>query len=174
VEPDGDGRRHVFREDVAAEMARKGIYADNVLVSMTDRERLEWSFDNFKKLRKAGVKVLPGTDGLRLYETAGLALVLEMMVRGGASPMEVILSATSVAAKALRMGSEVGTLEAGKEADLIAVQGDPLKDIRVLRAPKLVMKAGNKIPPSGRSEAAEKADALAQKVLSTLDESGIS
>ena len=174
LEPDGKGRRHVFREDLAAEMARKGIYADNVLVTMADRERLEWSFENFRRLRKAGVKVLPGTDGLRLYETAGLALVLEMMVRAGASPMEAVLSATNLAAKALNVDTVVGALEVGKEADLIAVQGDPLEDIHVLRTPKLVMKAGNTVPPSGRREARQSADALAQKVLSVLDESGIS
>ncbi len=174
LEPNGKNRRHVFREDLAAEMTRKGIYADNVLTTMADRERLEWSFENFRRLQKAGVKVLPGTDGLRLYETAGLALVLEMMVRGGASPMEAILSATSLAAKALNVDAIVGTLEAGKEADLIAVQGDPLEDIRVLKAPELVMKAGKTIPSSGRKEARLRADALAQKVLSVLDESGIS
>jgi len=174
VEPHGKGRRHVFREDLAAEMVRKGIYADNVFVTTPDRERLEWSFENFRRLRKAGVKILPGTDGLRLYETASLALVLEMMVRAGASPMEAILSATSLAAKALNMDTIVGTVEVGKEADLIAVQGDPLEDIRVLKTPRLVIKAGNTVPPSGRTEARVRADALAQKVLSILNESGIS
>ncbi len=173
LEPDGESRRHVFREDVAAVMTRKGIYADNVLASVTDRERLEWSFDNLRKFRKAGVNVLLGTDWFRLYETAGLALVLEMMVRAGASSMEAILSATSVAAKALRMDATLGSLDAGKEADLIAVKGDPLEDIRVLRAPRLVIKAGKTVPSSGRSEARLRAEALRQKVLSVLDESGI-
>ena len=87
--------------------------------------------------------------------------------------MEAILSATSVSAKALRIGSTVGSLEVGREADLIAVQGDPLEDIRVLRTPRLIMKAGKIVPASGRIEARVKADSLAQKVLSVLDELGI-
>jgi len=170
VEPDGKGLRHVFYEDIAREMIRKGIYADNVLIATTDRDRLEWCFENFRELRRLGAKIIAGTDGLGLYKTAGLPFVLEMMVRGGMSPMKAIQAATIRSAEASGMENIVGTLETGKEADLIAVEGDPLEDIRVLRSPSLVVKGGVVIPPSGRPEAKLEADSMARKVMGILDE----
>jgi len=87
--------------------------------------------------------------------------------------MEAILSATSLVAKALKVEGTVGSLEPGKEADLIAVQGNPIEDISVLRAPKLVMKRGILVPSSGRNEARVKADTLRKQVLSMLEALGI-
>jgi imidazolonepropionase-like amidohydrolase len=61
------------------------------------------------------------------------------------TPMDAILTATRNAAKALRMDKDLGTLEAGKFADIVAVDGDPLADIRILQERKriqLVMKEG--------------------------------
>jgi len=146
IEPDGKGLKHVFRQDIAREMVRKGIFADNVVIATTDRDRLVWCFENFKELRCLGAKIIAGTDGLGLYKTAGISFVLEMMVRGGMTPMEAIQAATIGSAGASGLEDTVGALEVGKEADLIAVEGDPLEDIRVLRNPILVMKGGIIIP----------------------------
>jgi len=56
--------------------------------------------------------------------------------------MDAIRSATSIAATLVGYGDRLGTIERGKLADLISVQGDPIKDIRVMRQVKLVMKDG--------------------------------
>ncbi len=58
------------------------------------------------------------------------------------TPMEIIHAATGNAAELLGMRDRIGTLEAGKLADIIAVPGDPLKDIQLLQGPKFVMKGG--------------------------------
>ena len=64
------------------------------------------------------------------------------MIEGGMEPMAVLESTTRVAAEALGVDSELGTLEEGKLADLIIVAGDPLIDIRALTNVHLVMKEG--------------------------------
>jgi imidazolonepropionase-like amidohydrolase len=127
-------------------MVRKGIYADNVVIATLDRDRLVWCFENFRGLRRLGAKIIAGTDGLGLYKTAAISFVLEMMVRGGMTPMDAIQAATMRSAEASGLEDTVGALEVGKEADLIAVEGDPSEDIRVLRDPSLVMKGGIIIP----------------------------
>lgn len=171
LEPGDNGFRHEFQEDLAREMVMKGIYIDNVL--STSQYRLEASFENFRRLIALGAKILPGTDGLRLYETAGLALYLELMVRGGMTPMEALVSATQRSAEAIGVGDLVGSIEAGKEADFVVVDGDPLQEIRVLRSPKLVIQGGSFIPLSGRGEAQAAVKRVAEQVGSSLDELGI-
>ena len=64
------------------------------------------------------------------------------MVEGGMPEMEAIQSATSVAANFLRIGDTHGTLAAGKQADIIAVPGNPLDDITALERVSFVMKSG--------------------------------
>jgi imidazolonepropionase-like amidohydrolase len=173
IEPDGEEVKHVFREDIAAEIVRKGIYVDNVLIALPDRRRLEWCVENFTRLMRAGAKILAGTDGLGLFKTTNIALILEMMVRCGASPIDAIISATKLSAEALRIDRFVGTLENGKEADILAVEGKPIEDIRVLRKPKLVIKGGAIMPPSGRVEAIIENEKLSQEVCTILDEFGV-
>jgi imidazolonepropionase-like amidohydrolase len=82
-------------------------------------------------LHHAGVPIVPGSDtGLVGF---GLHREIELYVEAGMTPLEAIQSATIVSARAMRLDREVGTVEAGKRADLILVDGDPLKDIRRLR-----------------------------------------
>lgn len=96
--------------------------------------------------REAGVEVIAGTDsGSPLTRHGENALELELLTKAGLPAMEAIRSATSAAARALGIADRTGSLEAGKSADLIVVQGDPLKDIALLQNReniKLVMKEG--------------------------------
>jgi imidazolonepropionase-like amidohydrolase len=82
-------------------------------------------------LHRAGVPIVPGSDtGLVGF---GLHREIELYVEAGMTPLEAIQSATIVSARAMRLDRELGTVEAGKRADLILVDGDPPNDIRVLR-----------------------------------------
>ncbi|MBI4279378.1 MAG: amidohydrolase family protein [Armatimonadetes bacterium] len=87
---------------------------------------------SFRAAYEAGVKIAAGSDIGNRYPQGENARELELMVLNGMKPMDAILSATRVAAEAIKL-SGVGTLEPGKLADLIVVDGDPLEDIRVLQ-----------------------------------------
>jgi imidazolonepropionase-like amidohydrolase len=90
---------------------------------------------------KAGAKMTFGTDaGVYMYGLG--ARQFAYMVRYGMTPMQAIQSATSEAAKALRLDGKVGSVAAGAYADLIAVKGDPLADIRTLEHVDGVVKEG--------------------------------
>ena len=95
----------------------------------------------FSRAHKAGVKIVFGTD-CGVGPHGDNAREFEYMVEGGMSPMDAIRSATSVAAEFLGVADRLGTIEAGKLADIIAVEGDPLADISRLRAVHFVMKEG--------------------------------
>jgi imidazolonepropionase-like amidohydrolase len=102
-------------------------------------------FRTFRAMRESGVRIAMGTDIHNVPEMGCAAKELELYVMHGMSPMEAIDTATRNAAQALGLGAELGALEAGKIADVIAVRGDPLSDIRVLQDPAniaLVMKEG--------------------------------
>lgn len=96
---------------------------------------------NFRKALAAGVWIVMGSDAV-----AGLhgenAKELEWMVKAGMTPAQAIRAATADAAQLLGWQDRVGALEVGKLADLIAVEGDPLKDITVLQRVTFVMKGG--------------------------------
>lgn len=96
---------------------------------------------NFRKALAAGVWIVMGSDAV-----AGLhgenAKELEWMVRAGMTPAQAIRAATADAAQLMGWQDRVGTIEAGKLADLIAVEGDPLKDITELQRVKFVLKGG--------------------------------
>jgi len=100
---------------------------------------------SLEKARKAGVKIAAGTDaGARVCHGEN-ARELEELVKAGMTPMEAILSATRVGADLLDMADLVGSIEPGKFADLLVVEGDPLQDVRILRdidRIKVVMKGG--------------------------------
>lgn len=95
----------------------------------------------FQKAMKMGIKIAFGTD-VGVFEHGTSARELERMVSYGMSPLNAIRSATTTASELLRMEKRIGTIEPGKFADLIAVKGDPLANISVLRNVPFVMKAG--------------------------------
>ena len=95
---------------------------------------------------RAGVKIAFGTDS-GVFEHGRNGEEAELMVRlGGMSPREVMVSATTGAAELLGLSSQVGTLDPGKSADLIAVDGDPLTDPRAVTHVGYVMVMGKPIP----------------------------
>jgi imidazolonepropionase-like amidohydrolase len=96
---------------------------------------------NFRKAVKAGVKIAFGTDA-SVYPHGLNARQFAWQVRYGQTPMEAIRSATISAAELIGRDKEIGSLEPGKWADLIAVQGDPLQDVRALENVAFVMKEG--------------------------------
>ncbi len=88
-----------------------------------------------------GVKIAFGTDA-GVSKHGKNADEFEAMVKYGMSPMAAIVAATVNAADLLGLSAEIGTLEPGKQADLIAVDGDPLTDVTVLKRVQFVMKGG--------------------------------
>jgi len=97
--------------------------------------------ETFAQAYKAGVPIVFGTDtGVSAHGDNAQEFVL--MVEGGMPPMEALQSATSVAAEFLDIDDTHGSLEAGKQADIIAVPGNPLDDIRQMENVTFVMKSG--------------------------------
>ena len=94
-----------------------------------------------EKAHAAGVPILFGTDA-GVYPHGLNARQFAVMVERGMTPMAAILSATSVPAEHMGLAADIGKVEAGRYADLIAVRGDPLADIRVLENVTVVLKGG--------------------------------
>jgi imidazolonepropionase-like amidohydrolase len=92
----------------------------------------------YKRAHELGLPFSLGLDA----RFGGQAWQMEFLVKSGIPPMDVVRSATSVAAKLIGYGDRVGTVEAGKLADLIAVQGNPLQDMRAMRQIRFVMRDG--------------------------------
>ena len=100
--------------------------------------------DSLHKAVEASAKITAGTDAGGFVHGDN-AREIELMVERGLTPMQAIQTATGWAAECIGLGKEIGTVEKGKQADLLAVDGDPLKSVSVLRdrrAIKLVMRAG--------------------------------
>ncbi len=97
--------------------------------------------ENIGKAIKRGVKICFGSDMVTV--PLGLsAQELRLHIQAGQTPMEAIRSATIVSAEALNMQNDIGSIEPGKYADIIGVQGDPMKDVTVLENVGFVMKDG--------------------------------
>jgi imidazolonepropionase-like amidohydrolase len=97
--------------------------------------------ENFRRAYLAGVKLAFGTDA-GVYPHGDNAKQFAKMVEWGMKPIETIKAATIRAADLLGWADKVGTLEVGRYADLVAVEGDPTSDVRILETVKFVMKGG--------------------------------
>lgn len=107
-----------------------------------DRLRASVHEQSFKKALKAGVKIVFGTDMGGIPWTEPIAQEFPRMVDLGMDPMDAIQSATSRAAVMLDMEGKIGVVAPGAFADIIAVNGDPLREIKVLENVQFVMKDG--------------------------------
>jgi imidazolonepropionase-like amidohydrolase len=129
----------IYDDECIQQQGREGSMPKDSLEH--DRELGEAQRQNFSKAVKAGVKMSFGTDaGVCDYGTAGKQFAF--MVRYGMTPMQAIQAATSSAADLLGRSTEIGSITPGKYADVIAVGGDPLRDISSLENVKFVMKDG--------------------------------
>jgi imidazolonepropionase-like amidohydrolase len=107
-----------------------------------DRLRASVHEQSFKKALKSGVKIVFGTDMGGIPWTEPIAQEFPRMVELGMQPMDAIQSATSRAAAMLEMEGKIGVVAPGAFADIIAVNGDPISDIKVLENVQFVMKDG--------------------------------
>jgi imidazolonepropionase-like amidohydrolase len=122
---------------------------DNDATSTGGKYRMIPIFENAVRMagKTAGMKIMMGSgaDG-STYAHGTQALDLEMLVtRTGLSTIRAIQAATTINAEAMGWQDQIGTIEKGKYADIIAVAGDPLADITELKRVKFVMKSGKVI-----------------------------
>jgi imidazolonepropionase-like amidohydrolase len=97
---------------------------------------------NFGKAYKSGVKIAFGTDA-GVYAHGKNYMEFQYMVEAGMPPMEAIKAATTSAADLLGISELTGSISKGKSADIVAVDGDPLSDIKTMKNMAFVMKEGN-------------------------------
>ncbi len=107
-----------------------------------DELRVSLHGPSFQRALKAGVKIAFGTDVGGFPWTDPIAQEFGYLVKFGMSPMQAIQSATARAAELLDMPGQLGVIAVGAYADLIAVPGDPLKDVNLLKDVRFVMKDG--------------------------------
>ena len=155
VEPDGSW---LYRPDLAERIARQGVFVNPTIhngrgriLALEEtraarglaepeqaeldalRRRDEERLSAFAAMRDAGVRLVCGSDSAwSAYPMGGFQHEIAAHVEGGMSPLEAILSATSASARSCWMDGEVGTLEPGKRADVLVVDGDPSQDAAAL------------------------------------------
>ncbi len=141
----------IYDEECIQAGAKTGQTPADFLQHDADLGRIQR--ENFGKAVRAGVKMAFGTDaGVCAYGTSGKQFAF--MVKYGMTPMQAIQAATSNAADLLGRANELGSIRMGKHADLIAVSGDPLKDISLLERVEFVMKAGKVYKSAGAAACA--------------------
>ncbi|WP_235536192.1 metal-dependent hydrolase family protein [Sphingomonas sp. Root50] len=121
-----------------AEGKKNGVPEESL---QKDRDVGDVQRENFRKAAKMGIKLSFGTDG-GVYPNGDNARQFAVMVRYGMSPMQAIQAATVVGAALVRHPKDLGQVAPGFYADIIAVDGDPLTDVRALEKPAFVMKQG--------------------------------
>ncbi|HKU26964.1 MAG TPA: amidohydrolase family protein [Candidatus Sulfotelmatobacter sp.] len=129
----------IYNDDyILNEAPKVGLPQENI-----EKEKMvgQLQRQNFEKAVKAGAKMAFGTDA-GVYPHGDNARQFYYMVKYGMTPAQAIRAATLNAADLIGRSSDVGTIEPGKYADIIAVQADPLKDVRVLEHVDFVMKGG--------------------------------
>ena len=129
----------IYNDDFILGKGKEYGFTDEML----DKERMvgDQQREGFRRAAQAGVKIAFGTDA-GVYPHGDNARQFSTMVNFGLTPLEAIQSATVNAADLIGWTADVGAIEAGKFADLIAVEGDPTKDVSLLEHVRFVMKGG--------------------------------
>jgi len=142
----------IYDEECIQELGKQGHEPADFLEHDAALGRIQR--ESFGKAVRAGVKMGFGTDaGVCRYGTSGKQFAF--MVKYGMTPMQAIQAATSSAADLLGHSDELGSIKSGKYADLIAVSGDPLKDISLLERVDFVMKDGKVYKSAGAPACAQ-------------------
>ena len=129
----------IYNDDyILAEGEKNGVFPESLnkerAIGLKQRQ-------NFRNALNAGVKMVFGTDG-GIYPNGNNAMQFATMVEWGMTPIQAIQAATLNAAQALGRTADVGAIEVGRYGDLIAVKGNPLADVNLLRSVDFVMKGG--------------------------------
>jgi imidazolonepropionase-like amidohydrolase len=111
------------------------------------RRRLPALYENLRKLHAAGVAVALGTD-MWAFPGLGVSIEMELYVRAGWTPLEAIRAATQTAARSLGIDGDRGTLQAGKRADFLVLEADPLRDVRNVRRIVEIYRNARKVGPT--------------------------
>lgn len=134
--------------EAAAEMARRGVFYISSVASwprgprpIPDRDRKHR--DSLRTALAAGVKVVPAIDLYGVNPVDELIALIEV----GLTPTQALVAATRVASEMLRLSDEIGTVEPGKRADLVAVDGDPSRDLTALHRVRFTVKDGARYDP---------------------------
>ncbi len=116
----------------------EAVKHDGLVLAEPVIRRLDWVWeqvmDTARRAHQRGVKIALGTDAGNPNTWHGdSALELRLLVQAGLSPLEAIGAATRIAAETCGRANSLGTVQPGKRADLLVVEGDPLKDVGILR-----------------------------------------
>lgn len=133
----------IYDDDyILAEGAKNGVFPESL-----EKERVigRKQRETFRDAHRAGVKMVFGTDNGGVFPAGQNALQFAKMVEWGMTPAEAIRSATINAAAALGRPGQVGTIAPGAWGDIVAVQGDPLVDVKLLERPSAVIKGGVRV-----------------------------
>lgn len=134
----------IYNDDyILAEGAKNGVHAESL---EKERQIGRKQRETFRDAHRAGVKMVFGSDG-GVYPNGDNARQFAKMVEWGMTPIQAIQAATRNAAQALDR-ADVGAIAPGRVADLVAVTGDPLGDVRTLERVAFVMKDGQVIKPA--------------------------
>ncbi len=129
---------------------REGLTDEERQLLATRAERYAGQRENVGRMIDVGVKMIAGTDaGFAIYRFGDMVTELEEMVACGMSAMGSLRAATGVAATALRIDDQVGSLKPGLKADLLIVDGDPASNIAALRNVQAVIADGNVVRNDG-------------------------
>lgn len=149
--PAADDPNHCVDHATLAKLAETATVDPSLVkpdVMTTRRQRVERAHTvtraNLKRLVDAGIPIATGTDAGNPLTLHGPAIYAEMeaMQASGMPPMSVIVSSTAIAARAMRLEKEAGTIEKGKDADLVIVAADPSADIGNMRKIRYVVRSG--------------------------------
>ena len=171
VHKEADGA-DAYRPEISERIAERGVFVNPTLGQSVARIRMledapealtpaeradldaarrgsEVRMDHFARMRDAGVVMAAGSDSAwGYYQMGDFQTEIEAHAMAGMSNMEAIISATRHAAESCRLDGELGTLEAGKKADALIVEGDPSRDINDLRRVADVFLAGSRVDRS--------------------------